>query len=203
MRKIIIVTDSLPGHYVLFSVLRDKAFQPEPRRRQSASPPSPPGGGAWLGEGARLRAQRVPAGPGLAALLQPCYLTLAMAPWSTEKDLPGSGGLFRHSCCCPRRVRSPNGQPGCRGRWFRSEPPREVTSPIRPQNLSVGLFTAAVLCARAPIGTGCADLPSGPALRADPCVKETKRHGALTYRQYIRTIARQQAVSPAVSLPAA
>jgi hypothetical protein len=124
-------------------------------------------------------------------------------PWSTEKGLPGSGGLFRHSCCCPRRVRSPNGQPGCRGRWFRSEPPREVTSPIRPQNLSVGLFTAAVLCASAPIGTGCADLPSGPALRADPCVKETKRHGALTYRQYIRTIARRQAVSPAVSLPAA
>ena len=125
------------------------------------------------------------------------------APWSAEKGLPGSGGLFRHSCCCPRRVRSPNGQPGCRGRWFRSEPPREVTSPIRPQNLSVGLFTAAVLCASAPIWTGCADLPSGPALRADPCVKETKRHGALTYRQYIRTIARRQAVSPAVSLPAA
>ena len=127
----------------------------------------------------------------------------AFGPLVSRKRPPWFGRPFSSILPCPRRVRSPNGQPGCRGRWFRSEPPREVTSPIRPQNLSVGLFTAAVLCASAPIGTGCADLPSGPALRADPCVKETKRHGALTYRQYIRTIARRQAVCPAVSLPAA
>ena len=29
---------------------------------------------------------------------------------------------------------------------YKCEPPREVTFPIRPQNFSVGLFTAAIYC---------------------------------------------------------
>ena len=63
------------------------------------------------------------------------------------------------------------------------EPPRKVAFPIRPHSVSVGLFTAAVLCTAVPAWTGSGRFTiKGPALRADPCVKTTKRHGTLSIR---------------------
>jgi hypothetical protein len=49
------------------------AIEPEPRRRQNASSPSPPRGAAWKGKESKVASVRAPAGHGLDGFCFPCY----------------------------------------------------------------------------------------------------------------------------------
>jgi len=128
------------------------------------------------GKGTRLRVSEHP--QGLALRLCRSHATWASSPFDAlQTPKASTTGEAFHFFLNVRVALDCQTVSWCRGRWLYSKPPREVTFPIRPQDFSVGLFTAAGLCA---YQVSCADLPhkrSGSAGRS--VCRQTRRHGAL------------------------